>query len=41
LLVAIHPDHTEDFETFCLKHELTMDSFGTITEKKEKTIYVV
>jgi selenide,water dikinase len=40
LLVAIHPNHIDTFEQFCQTHELNIHNFGTITEKKEKTIYI-
>lgn len=41
LLVAIHPDYISNFELFCKEHQLELTSFGSIIEKKEKTIYVV
>lgn len=41
LLVAIDPAHDNDFNIFCAQHNLNLQSFGTITDKKEKTIYVI
>lgn len=41
LLVAIDPEFNTDFNIFCRQNELTLESFGTITAKKEKTIYVL
>lgn len=40
LLVAVHPDSISEFEAFCSKQKLDLTSFGTITEKKNKTIYI-
>jgi selenide,water dikinase len=40
LLVAIASNHVEDFKAFCRLHHLELESFGTITTQKEKTIIV-
>ncbi|MBL7765978.1 MAG: selenide, water dikinase SelD [Chitinophagaceae bacterium] len=41
LLVAIHPNHTADFEKFCQEKGLNLESLGRITEKNDKTIYIL
>lgn len=41
LLVAVRSEFTSEFETFCQGHQFDLKSFGTIIEKKEKTIYVL
>lgn len=40
LLVAVRSESTSEFEAFCQGHQFDLKSFGTIIEKKEKTIYV-
>ena len=41
LLVAIDPVYDEEFNIICKQNHLDLVSFGTITYKKEKTVYVM
>jgi len=40
LLVAIHPDHEQEFIDFCRTRELNLSPLGVIREQREKNVYV-